>query len=265
MIPKSEAFSAMIDLIRNGDSEAFDFCKGIVDALNGNNNGFSDTNGEYALARRYIPKSKIVFDIGMNYGEWSRYALSLNNNIDLHCFEPIEYYCQRAKQSDLGARATINHLAVCEKIDETTFYAFGEGSGGSSLYRQDPVNDGISDQITEIKTNTTTIDEYCSMKNIDRVDYMKIDVEGAEFDVLSGAIGMFSSRKIGMATIEYGVTWISARRYLMDIFEFSEKVGYCMLKIHSKQLVHHDKYDKQQENYQYQNWVIADPDFLART
>ena len=47
-----------------------------------------------------------------------------------------------------------------------------------------------------IKVKTNTLDNFCKIKKIKRVDLLKIDVEGSELDVLRGAKKLLNSVNI---------------------------------------------------------------------
>ena len=49
---------------------------------------------------------------------------------------------------------------------------------------------------TIIKVKTNTLDNFCKIKKIKRVDLLKIDVEGSELDVLRGAKKLLNSVNI---------------------------------------------------------------------
>jgi hypothetical protein len=50
----------------------------------------------------------------------------------------------------------------------------------------------------------TTLDIYCEERGIARIDLLKIDVEGAELQVLQGAQEMLRARRIGCVAFEFG-------------------------------------------------------------
>jgi FkbM family methyltransferase len=50
----------------------------------------------------------------------------------------------------------------------------------------------------------TTLDELCATTGIDRIDLLKVDVEGGELDVLRGAVGLLDGHRIGVVQFEFG-------------------------------------------------------------
>lgn len=76
-------------------------------------------------------------------------------------------------------RNSINNIVI-ENIcfwKETTLLNFNIDYGSSKIINDD----------TGVKLNAITIDEYCINNAINRLDYLKMDIEGAEYEVLYGA------------------------------------------------------------------------------
>ena len=66
------------------------------------------------------------------------------------------------------------------------------------------------------KAQFISIDEYVEQKGLPRVDYIKLDVEGAEYDTLRGAVKTIAKWKPRMA--------ISAYHLLDDIWKLQQYV-----------------------------------------
>jgi len=101
-----------------------------------------------------------------------------------------------------------------------------------------------------------TIDNYCIKKNINEIDFLKIDTEGHELEVLKGAINLLKEERIKIIQFEYGGCNIDARVFLKDIFEFFAGMNYSFYKIYPNAIKRIDRYDQRLENFQYSNYLI---------
>ena len=111
-------------------------------------------------------------------------------------------------------------------------------------------------QITENEiVNFDTIDNFCETKFIDKISFLKIDVEGNELNVLLGAQKLISSGKINYIQFEYGGTYIDAKILLKDIFEFFKNKPYTINKIMQKNTKEIKEYNQILENFQYSNFL----------
>ena len=81
------------------------------------------------------------------------------------------------------------------------------------------------------KVESTTIDQYCADNNIDHIDLLKVDVEGAEYQVLRGARHMFENRKIGCCIFEFGQTTIDMGNSPQMISDYLSEMNYGIRNI----------------------------------
>ena len=49
------------------------------------------------------------------------------------------------------------------------------------------------------------LDEFCAVNGVDHIDYLKIDTEGADLDVLKGAEPMLADQRIDLIEVETGM------------------------------------------------------------
>lgn len=79
------------------------------------------------------------------------------------------------------------NVAISDRMGEIDFYAvrseFGETLLGQSSFLYKPSYENIADKI---RVKSVTMDSFVFENNIDSIEVLKIDVEGATFEVLSG-------------------------------------------------------------------------------
>lgn len=230
----------------------FRACRRYVNKYAGENNADIYSNGEFFLLKRVLPGSSVIFDVGANIGDWAALALSINPSLKIHCFEPSKATYEILKIRKLIGSVSLNNVGLGATSEERTLHIFSEGAGANSLYRRQglPGNQVLSEQI-----RIDTLDSYCNRMQIDTIDFLKLDVEGHELDVLSGASKMLELGCIHHIQFEYGGTYIDARILLKDLFGLLQPFGYKMYKIYPRSLQLYKNYDQTLENFQYQNWV----------
>jgi len=131
------------------------------------------------VIRKYISKDSVFVDVGANIGFFSLYASYLCKKVI--AFEPIDFIYNQLKKSvnENGIRnIELYNYACGSKKDKLEIGLVKENIGASGLV---PCNKKI---YTKKMIDVTTLDIALHNR---KVDFIKIDVEGFEPDVLLGA------------------------------------------------------------------------------
>jgi hypothetical protein len=76
-----------------------------------------------------------------------------------------------------------------------------------------------------------TGDQYVKSRQIDYVDFLKVDVEGAEDLVFKGLNDTLNANKIGIIQFEYGYANVLSRFLLVDAHKMLTPLGYHVGKM----------------------------------
>ena len=157
-------------------------------------------NGEYETTQMKLicelaRKNSYFMDIGSNVGLYSICATLVNPNIKVSSFEPnFEIAKQQKRNLDLNNVNSIrifNFGLANENSDSVDFFVPKfTGSGGGSLVNLHP-DEGRSNQALVALKKLDNLDEEIRSK----VDFIKVDIEGAEFEFLKGALHTISDSK----------------------------------------------------------------------
>jgi len=173
-------------------------------------------------------RAPILFDVGGNVGGWTVAAKQSWPGAQVHVFEPSQKHLEQLSRAIDGLKSiTINPVALGATAGTATLYKDSEITGLASMTRRDISHVGLSMDITESIT-VETLDAYCEENKISRIDFMKIDVEGHELDVLSGAKRMIEGNSIGAIQFEFGGCNIDTKTYFRDFFHFFENHHYLL-------------------------------------
>ena len=145
-----------------------------------------------------------------------------------------------------------HHLALAAQDGVAQLHVFGEGEGINSLFSREGIEK--KSKATEV-VETQTLDHFCSQHDISYIDFLKLDVEGAELEVLKGGVQMLSQKAIKKIQFEYGGCNIDSRTLLKDLFSFLTPFGYRIYKIMSRKLQPCEGYDQNLENFQTSNYL----------
>lgn len=175
----------------------------------------------------------VVFDVGANQGQFLSMAIASLDGIDatIHCFEPGKAtFAMLTLGRGASDRVTFNNVAVGREAGEATLWYDAEGSGIASLTRRDLDHFGI--EFTKSETvRTVTLDDYAAANGIERIDLLKLDIEGHELDALAGAKGLLERGAIGMVLFEFGGCNIDTRTFFRDFWQVLTKAGMDLYRL----------------------------------
>lgn len=132
----------------------------------------------------------VIIDVGARWGfnaEWNVFGTALQ----IYCFEPDEAECARLNTM---ASPNVKYIpaALGKTLAEMTLYETRIGAS-TGLYKTNMgffsrlLNRDNAEVVKEHRIRVTTLEEALSRFGVKKIDFIKLDVEGAELDVLLGA------------------------------------------------------------------------------
>lgn len=173
----------------------------------------------------YFSVNSVVFDVGSNKGFWA--DLVVKNVSQLHLFEPNEMLLTYTKvKYDDRTNVYYNAKGCFSQTGRAKFFYFTNWNNGLSsiFYNERWVNEGLPMKFGEC--DVIALDDYWNKE----IDFIKIDVEGAEIYVLEGAKRLLSEHKIKFIQFEYGEHYKLNNIKLDQIIDFVGQFGYKVFK-----------------------------------
>jgi FkbM family methyltransferase len=144
---------------------------------------------ELDTIRRFIKTSDVCFDVGANIGYYSLVLARVAKEV--HAFEPVPltYELLRFNIFINGIANVIANQCALGNVSGETSFNIASDPANCGFY-----DTGIARRVESARVRVTRLDDYCASRQIPRVDFLKIDVEGAESLVLDGARQTLKSR-----------------------------------------------------------------------
>jgi FkbM family methyltransferase len=150
-------------------------------------------SSEVKFVERYLRSGMTVLDIGAHHGFYSLLASRLiGPNGRVFAFEP-----SARERKRLARHVALNRCSNVQ-IEPT---ALGSHTTQADLFLVDGAEDycnslrppAVDAKTRTTRVNVTSIDEFLSRTGIQKIDFIKLDVEGAELEVLKGARSLLAA------------------------------------------------------------------------
>jgi FkbM family methyltransferase len=205
----------------------------------------SEKNIEHVASQDLLPKEtvkylenmniepKVVYDIGSCVLHWERHARRVWPNAEIYLFEANrdvkKLYDKTDQKYYLGVLTDIDTKAV-------KFYKDPMNLGGNSYYKENTVHYNETHAIHEIGI---TLDTIVKQNNWPKPDLIKLDVQGAELDILKGAtetLKACSDIILECQHIEYNI----GAPLVNSVISYLESIGFKLISNFNKEAVDGD-------------------------
>lgn len=161
----------------------------------------------------------IIVDVGANKGLYVKEVLAECPTIEAYLFEPSPLNASTLKKLYKNRpNVHLNNFALSNIEGKQLLYSNAPGSALASLAKRVVAHHGHSFNHSEV-IKTRRFDEYWKTTgNIDVIDYVKIDVEGFELNVLKGFGDLI--KNVRLVQFEFGETNIDSRTFFRDFWQF---------------------------------------------
>jgi FkbM family methyltransferase len=165
-------------------------------------------------------------DVGAHVGQYSLLASGLvGREGTVHSFEPEpETFALLQHNVLINGLHNVQPIrcALGESFKDVELYVARPDNIGQTSLRQPNNFSGV-----QIKVQCRTLDDYAEEHGMDRINLIKIDVEGAEFDMLLGARGVLSRNPKPHIIIEFWEEFLQAYgSSCAQVAEFLQGSGY---------------------------------------
>jgi FkbM family methyltransferase len=202
------------------------------------NYGPMTSTGESRFLRRLMARAwkhstasatPIVLDIGANAGDFSEAIVSNQPEARVFAFEPHPKTFARLLGRSLPRVECINS-AVGSSVGVISLYDTSLSGGSEHASTIAGVLDGVHHQPVESEqVPLITIDAFLQERGIPRIDLLKIDVEGAELEILKGAMGAIKAGNIDVIQFEFNEMNVLSRVFFRDFWHVLD--GYSFYRL----------------------------------
>ena len=167
---------------------------------------------EYFQLQRFLSgvKQPVIFDVGAHVGKMTKRYRNIFPDAEIYAFEPIpECFNQIRELSKSDGKIHIYQTALSNQSGDKDFYIYKNSASSSLLLSTEEGRRKWGNGALEIQSQITvqcnTLDGFCDTNNIDKIHLLKLDIQGAEFEVLTGAEGLLRSGSVDIIFTEISI------------------------------------------------------------
>lgn len=188
------------------------------------NNSDPTTNGELDFYQKIKPTMRVIFDVGCRND-----SLFLDFPGEVHYFDPVQEFIDKLQVKPCNNFvAVFNSVGLSNKTGEISYYPGWQSfhprmvsCEGRPIYRYDGKSTLQVDKLTlRVQTGSEYMDKMC----VRQVDFLKIDTEGSEYDVLEGFGDNLD--RVCIVQFEYGQCYLDSGAKLNKVIHLLQKHGF---------------------------------------
>lgn len=146
---------------------------------------------DHTFLENLISNNSCIVDCGVNHGEFST-QISKKWSCKIHGLEPDPRLFKNLPKIN---NCQFHQLALSDTEGSMKFN-LGESMCSSLLFREEENSQTVESQ-------TISLPRFCEINRIDKIDLLKLDIEGAEIQVLKSLKGEWIAKKIIQITVEF--------------------------------------------------------------
>jgi len=186
--------------------------------------------------KEYLPNNPIIIEAGAYDGRETLRMAKLWPNSIIHTFEPVPELFEKLKENTVH----LPHVH-CYQM------ALGDTTGTATLYiSEKPTKPGRASQANSLlkpgkrlelsplifprtlEVPTITIDDWAQQYDIDHIDFLKLDVQGYELNIMKSSPRMMSTVKVVLTEVEFVQAYQEQYLYA-DVKSWLEQQGFTMI------------------------------------
>jgi FkbM family methyltransferase len=192
-----------------------------------------------------------VFDVGANMGDWTGHVRRLLPRATVHCFELVPDTARHlALRFETDRQVVVHGVGLSDRSGTVTIHHYPARPDLSTMVAYPQPFETVA-----LDVEVDVGDNYVDAAAVERIDLLKIDVEGAEHRVLRGFSSTFDAGRVTAVQFEYGRANIAEHSLLQDLYGLFEAYDFAVGKIYPTAV------DFRQ--YRFEDEDFRGPNFLA--
>jgi FkbM family methyltransferase len=165
----------------------------------------SKTYDPFYIKQKLLEKCShpTIFDVGAYVGDITKLYRRKFPSARIYSFEPTPEIFVKLQENTRSDKFIYTYKLAISENNEISKFHINKFSPTNSLLKSDSRGNyywgtGILDTAREIDVQSIKLDDFCASYGIDRIDLLKLDIQGAELKALRGAEGLLKNHSIAL-------------------------------------------------------------------
>ena len=237
-----------------------------LDAKGYKNYGNFKVTGEKSFIELIRNEIDLSLDIGANTGEYTKLLLE-NTNSKVVSFEPLPVAFKELKKIKLKFKNRLNIYNVAIGInnnEQDLFYGEEKSEKASLIPNLEKLSFVGLNNKNKISVNVKKLDYFENYFKDKKIDFIKIDTEGFEYEVLRGAEKILLEHKPKFIQIEFNWHQLIRNHTLYQLFKLVNSYDIFRILPYGKKLILIDPSRPENNIYHLSNYVFIRSDISRK-
>ncbi len=181
-----------------------------------------------------LTRKLVVLDVGCRWG-FAQKFIAKKNLFEVYGFDPDTDECMRLIKYYADTSISLIPEALAQMAGPRTLFVTQQPAC-SSLFQPDPNLTenypalACARQLSATEIQTTTLDLWASQNQVSVIDYIKIDTQGSELEILKGGIGALRTVRCLEVEVEFNPIYLG-QAVFSDVDTFLRSQGFVLWKL----------------------------------
>jgi len=198
----------------------------------------AETKDVFVIQREMLNgKANTIFDLGANYGSVTETYKREFPDATIYAFEPFpEIFKSLSEKAKQFKNVKVYDKAVTDTSGKRVFFV-NENPDTNSLYKSQEAglsSDKQAQNKYAIDVDAVSINDFCAQEKIQKIDILKMDIQGGELGALKGATNLLEKKQISLIYLEaFFIPQYQNQPLFQDLLGFLFDNGYQLQDIYN--------------------------------
>lgn len=179
----------------------------------------------------------VIYDVGAAGGIYPLFPSSPPDLWRAYGFEPMPASFQKLAQTHSGAaNISLHEIALTDKAGTAAFHVYPTAPTSSSLNRNELMAETGATSLNEIAVRCERLDDFCNEAGRQPPEFVKLDTEGTEVNVLRGGESAIRSHTLGVISEIKFIRFSDTTTSFAALDQFLEQNGFVLFDLQTSRM-----------------------------